>query len=133
MHPPALGDGHRASADGDGRGAAPAPDGTGTNGTLAVTVRNSTLAGGIAYGVFATESGTGSINAMIEGSTIANNGSHGVLVSGASATVRMRDSTVTGNGFGIMVTSGGKIVSQGGNVVAGNTGQGTFTQTLPQQ
>jgi hypothetical protein len=108
-------------------------DGRTTTGSNTVTIRNSTVAGSAAYGVFAVDSSGGATNVMIEGSSSANNVTQGVFASGSNATVRMRDSTVTGNALGIGVNSGGKIISHGGNVVAGNTAQGAFTSTLPQQ
>jgi hypothetical protein len=108
-------------------------DGRSTTGSNTVTIRNSTVAGSAAYGVFAVDSSGGATNVMIEGSSSANNVTQGVYVSGSNATVRMRDSTVTGNALGIGVGSGGKIISQGGNTVAGNTAQGAFTSSLPLQ
>jgi len=57
----------------------------------------------------------------IEGSTIANNGTFGVVASGANATARLVNSVVSGNARGLIATTSGSIVSQGGNVVAGTS------------
>ena len=55
------------------------------------------------------------------------------MSSGANTTVRMRDSTVTGNARGIIFTAGGKLISNGGNVVTGNTIDGAFSSTVAQK
>ena len=79
------------------------------------------------------DSSSGSTSALIEGSTISNNVTHGVFATRAFATVRLSNSTVTGNGRGLATAESGKIISTGGNVVRGNTVNGTFTATEAQQ
>ena len=108
-------------------------DGRSTTGSNTVTLRDSTIGGSPTYGLFAVDSGGGTTDVMVEGSTFASNGSFGVGANGVNATVRMRDSTVSGNANGLIAAAASKIISQGGNVVAGNTTNGAFTQTLPQQ
>ena len=108
-------------------------DGRATTGSNALTIRNSTIAGGSGFGAAVYEGGTGVSTMTIEGSTVANNATFGVVASGATATARLVNSVVSGNARGLITTSGGNIVSQGGNMVAGNTVNGAFTQTLPLQ
>jgi hypothetical protein len=108
-------------------------DGTATTGTNAVTIRNSTIAGGTTFGIYARDSGGGATNVTIEGSTSANNGTWGIAANGANVTERVRNSTVSGNGTGLIATNTSKLISHGGNVVAGNTANGAFTQTIGQQ
>lgn len=108
-------------------------DGRTTTGSNNVTVRNSTIGGSSAFGLNAIDSGGGSTDVMIEGSSLSNNGSQGVVANGANTRVRMRDSTVSGNATGLIAIAGGSLISHGGNVVAGNTANGAFTQTVGQQ
>ena len=107
-------------------------DGRSTTGTNTVTIRNSTFAGSTTYGVNAIDSAGGATNVVIEGSTLSNNGSHGVVSNGANTTVHMRNSTVTGNARGIIFTASGKLISVGGNAVVNNTVNGAFTSSVAQ-
>jgi hypothetical protein len=108
-------------------------DGTATTGTDTVTVRNSTISGSASSGIFAIDSGGGATNVTIEGSTSVSNGTFGIAANGANVTERVRNSTVSGNGTGLIATNTSKLISHGGNVVAGNTANGAFTQTIAQQ
>jgi len=108
-------------------------DGNATTGSNAVTIRNSVISGNSSYGVKANDNGGGPTNVLVEESTISNNASTGIVATGPNATIRLGNSTVTGNARGLAVASSGKIISQGGNVVRGNTVNGTFTSTEAQQ
>jgi hypothetical protein len=108
-------------------------DGRNTSGTNSVTIRNSTVGGSSSFGIFAVDGGGGSTNVMIEQSTSTGNGTWGVATSGANVATRVRNSTVTSNGRGLLATASSKLISQGGNVVAGNTVNGAFTQAIGQQ
>ena len=109
-------------------------DGRATTGSNTATVRNSAIAGSTTFGLQVIDSTGGTTNVVIEGSTSTSNRTHGVRVSGANATIRMRDSTVTNNGTrGLFTESGGQIISHGGNVIAGNTVNGSFNSTVPPQ
>ena len=108
-------------------------DGRSTTGTNAVTIRNSTVSGSSAFGIYALESGGGVTNVVVEGSTSASNGTFGIGSNGVNSTVRMRNSTVGGNGTGIAIAGSGKLISLGGNSVRGNTANGAFTATEAQQ
>jgi hypothetical protein len=108
-------------------------DGDSTTGKNAVTIRNSVISGSSSFGLTAKDSGNGATNVTIEGSTFSNSVGAGVRSIGAFVTVRMRNSTVSGNGTGVVAGSGGKLISNGGNVVRGNSTNGAFTATEAQQ
>jgi hypothetical protein len=108
-------------------------DGNGTTGSNAVTIRNSVISGGSSFGVKANDNGGGPTNVLVEESAISNNATTGVVATGPNATIRLGNSTVTGNARGLAVASSGKMISQGGNVVSGNTVDGTFTSTVAQK
>jgi hypothetical protein len=91
-----------------------------------VTVRNSTIANNITYGIDSI--GTSSLAVInIDNSTIAYNGFPdgsyaGVFASGPSGIVNLSNTTVTGNAVGTKVVNGGTINSYGNNRVYGNSG-----------
>jgi len=108
-------------------------DGRVTTGSNTVVIGNTNVVGGGSFGIFAADSGGGTTNVTVDGSTSANNVTFGIGASGANATVRVRNSIVTGNGTGLQIASSGKLISHGGNVVTGNTTNGAFTSTVAQQ
>jgi hypothetical protein len=62
------------------------------------------------------------VTMMIDNTTASNNVGYGVRAVGASATIRLTRSTVTGNGTGIGVSGGGALISYSNNNVSGNVG-----------
>jgi hypothetical protein len=108
-------------------------DGTTTTGTNSVTLGNSVVSGSAGIGIQGVDSGGGASNVVIEGSTISSNASVGVRAVGANTAIRLRNSTVSGNGTGIAAQNGGKLISHGGNLVAGNGANGAFTQVVAPQ
>ena len=70
---------------------------------------------------------------MIEGSSLVSNGAAAVAALGSKTTIRVRNSTITANGRGLNAGPGAKIISFGGNVLAGNAIDGAFTSTVPQK
>jgi hypothetical protein len=108
-------------------------DGTATIGTNTATIRNSRISGSTTFGIYALDSGGGATNVTIEGSTSASNGTWGIASNGANVTERVRNSTISGNARGLIATNTSSLISHGGNVVAGNTVNGAFTQTVAQQ
>jgi hypothetical protein len=109
-------------------------DGRLTTGSNAVTIRNSTISGSDSFGLATYESGSGTSTVTIEGSNISNNtASFAVGMSGAGATARLLNTTVTGNARGLLAAASSSIISHGGNVIAGNTINGAFTATVPPQ
>jgi len=108
-------------------------DGRSTTGTNTVTIRNSVVSGGSAFGIYAVDGGGGVTNVTVEGSTSTNNTTFGIGSNGVNSFVRVRNSTVNGNGTGLQIAGSGKLISNGGNVVRGNTANGAFTATEAQQ
>ena len=108
-------------------------DSRATTGNNTVVIRNSTVSGNASFGIYAAESGGGATNVTVEGSTSAGNGTFGIGSNGANSFVRVRNSTVTGNGTGLQIAGSGKLISVGGNVVRANTANGAFTATEAQQ
>ena len=109
-------------------------DGAGSSGAITVNVRDSTIGGSATqgFGVFEATSGAPSA-AVLERTTISSNAFQGVVASQALASVRVRQSAITGNGAGVLSLSGGEIISHGDNVLAGNTTNGAFTSTVAPQ
>ena len=106
----------RVSASGNGVGVLASGSGV----TLAVT---DSVASNNTYGIGATASAV-----MVRNSTASNN-SIGIS-SQTGATVRVSQSTVTGNGTGWQATDTSLLQSYRNNSVGGNTTDGAVTQTL---
>jgi hypothetical protein len=70
---------------------------------------------------------------LIRNSTVTGQTDAGIFSRGASAVVRVADSTVSGNRIGLASVSGGQIISHRGNVVADNKTDGAFTSIVNQQ
>jgi hypothetical protein len=105
----------------------------GTTGFAAFTVDQSNVSGNTAAGITAT-SGTELVG-MITNSVIANNSTSGINSNGANTTLRVGNTTITGNasggGNGVLVSSGA-IRTYGDNRLDGNAIDGAFTAgTLP--
>lgn len=69
---------------------------------------------------------------LVENSTFSNN-LLGIRAIGSTSTIRISNSAIFKNTTGINSQSGGQLVSFGGNVLAGNTTDGTFTSTEAKQ
>ena len=108
-------------------------DGRNTTGANSVTIRNSVVSGSSGFGVRAVDAGSGATTIVLEQTTVSSNATHGIVAVGANSTVRLGNSVVTGNARGLIVSLSGKIVSQGGNVVSGNTVDGAFSSTVAQK
>lgn len=108
-------------------------DGRSTTGSDAITIRDTVISGSATFGLKVVDDSSGSTSVSLEGSTVSNNVTNGVVAVRANTTVRVSNSIVTGNANGLVATSGGNFISQGGNVVRGNTVNGTFTLTEAQQ
>jgi hypothetical protein len=96
--------------------------------TVSVVLRDSsfTSTGGAAVELSRQ---AGSVKAMIERTALINSGV-GLLVTGAGATARLADSTITGNNTGLLAQSGGSIVSFGTNKIYLNNVDGSPTGTF---
>jgi hypothetical protein len=100
-----------------------------TNGPIAATVRDSVAAGNANAGIHAFETGGGTTNVMVDRSASVNNGT-GIYAQGP-ATIRIGDSTVTGNtNLGLLAQFSGTIASYGTNKVNGNFIEGAPTSTI---
>ena len=94
--------------------------GAAVNASLIDSVLSSNLFGLFAY----TPASTGTDTVMLNHVSALNNSSAGVIANGASATVRMGSSTVSGNATGLAtvpVATPGTISSYGNNQINGNT------------
>ena len=99
-----------------------------------MSIRDSVISGNFSrgIGVFEATSG-GPSTVVLERTTVSNNGAQGIFASRALASVRVRQSAITGNTVGVASANGGQIISHGDNVLAGNTTNGAFTATVPPQ
>ena len=108
-------------------------DGRDTFNSNTITIRDTVISGNSSYAIGAIDGGSGETNVVVEGSTFARNGTFGVLANGANVTIRVHNSTITNNGTGVSALNGATLISNGGNVVRGNTANGAFTATEAQQ
>jgi hypothetical protein len=100
-----------------------------------VTVSNSEAINNVNNGFLAVST-SAAVELNLESCVAANNtGAFGVVASGAAATVRISNVTVTNNNTGLSAIGGGALISFGNNRVAGNTpgGNGSPTMTVGQQ
>ena len=93
---------------------------SGADASITVT---DTVASNNTYGI-----GASSAAIMVRNSTISNNAVG--IAADQSATVRITQSTITGNGTGWQATNGGQLLTYGNNNVDGNTTNGAATTTL---
>jgi len=93
-------------------------------------VRNSVASGNTTNGFRALATAVGAVELTLESTESSNNLASGVRTDNGAATIRISNTTVTGNNEGL-ITSGGAIVSFGNNAVDGNAVNGSPTSTLP--
>jgi hypothetical protein len=103
--------------------------GNNTTGVITATVRESVVAGNTGVGIHAVEAGAGATTVMVDRSASVNNRT-GIRSHGTGATIRIGDSTVIGNTFGLVLFGGGVIESYGTNQVNGNGADGAPTSTI---
>ena len=109
-------------------------DGGATSGAITMNIRDSEISGSTAQGLGVFEAVSGGASAVVlERTTISSNGAQGIIASRALASVRVRQSVISGNTVGVATANGGQIVSHGDNVLAGNTTNGAFTATVAPQ
>jgi len=95
-----------------------------TNGFIAMTVRNSSIGDNRGSGVSVTA--VSAINLMLDRNTISNNFQNGVFATGANATVRLQQNTITGNGTGVNnANASANVRSYKNNAINGNGADGT--------
>jgi len=106
--------------------------GDSTSGAVTISAEDSSMSGNV-NGV-AAQGGASSVAMMINGSTIANNSGIGILASGATARLRVGDTTITGNGTGLSFGGGAIVNTYLDNRLDGNTVEGAFTApSLPKK
>ena len=93
------------------------------------TVFNTVVASSTANGYVAFSAGTAT-NLFLESSVASNNATNGINSTGAAATIRLSNMTITGNNVGLTNVSGGAIISFGNNKNAGNGTNGAPTSTI---
>ena len=101
--------------------------GQATDGSITATVRDSVSAGNGNTGIFADAFGGDTTVVTVDRSAAVNNGT-GIFANGA--TIRIGDSTVSGNTTGLSTINGGTIASYGTNKVDGNGTDGAPTSTI---
>ena len=97
-------------------------------GSVTATVRDSVLKGNANAGINAGVIGTGIVTVMVD-RTVVVDGFRGVSAAGGT-TIRIGDSTVTGNATGLFTAGNGVIASYGTNTVNGNGTDGVPTSTI---
>jgi hypothetical protein len=101
--------------------------------TVKATVSESVAAGNTQFGfVSFTPSGSAPTSLMVFHSVAANNGT-GVVAQGTGATVRLANSTVTGNATGWSVDGTSLIGSYGDNYIDGNGSNSGSLNSIPRQ
>ena len=109
-------------------------DGSGTSGIITMNVGDSTISGNSAQGLAVFEAVSGAPSAIVlERTTVSGNLGQGIVASRDLASIRVRQSTITGNGVGVQSLNGGQVISHGDNLLANNSANGAFTATLPLQ
>jgi hypothetical protein len=98
-------------------------------GASTVTIRNSVASANGGLGIQAL-SVSPAISVMVDTTTVANNTTFGVRAQGSAATVRLTNSTVTGNGTGLGASASGTLASYSNNNVSGNSTDGAPTTTI---
>lgn len=71
--------------------------------------------------------GTPPANLMVADSTVAANSGSGIVASGASTRIRVGNTRIHGNGFGVRAGTGASLLTYGDNLLDGNSPDGAFT------
>jgi hypothetical protein len=109
-----------------------------TGGSVSIVAEDIHVVSGPA-GITVSATGAGTAQLMLVRSEVANNFGAAITADGVNATVRVSESTITGNNSGVATTNSGTIASYGDNRLIGNpavgaANNGTFTGTvLPKQ
>jgi hypothetical protein len=96
------------------------------------TMLNTTIASNTAFGLL-VQSNAAAAEANVSSSQSTNNVAAGIKSDGTLATIRLDDTTVTGNGSGLVSARSGAVLSFGTNRIAGNGVNGAPTGPLSQQ
>lgn len=102
-------------------------DGVGSTGGINVTVRDSVASGNTLAGIHSLSLGGGAVTAvMVDHTTSANNGT-GILAEGTAASLRIGNSTITGNSVGMQSLSGAFLATYSNNNNNANGADGAGT------
>lgn len=93
-------------------------------------VKNSALSNNYAYGVVATGNAR-KTTVNLDKSMIASNDVGGLRAVGAQGVVRVSDSTVTLNGVGMEMVTGGVVATYGNNALRGNVASSAVPVVIP--
>jgi hypothetical protein len=117
---------NRATLVGNGGNAIRVDTTAGTGAGVVVSIENSELAGStLGLTVVATAAASPAA-VLVNRSTIFNNSSTGIITNGAGARVRVAGTGISANATGVNPAAGSFINDLGGNVLAGNTTNGSF-------
>ena len=87
---------------------------------ISVNVRDSVFDGNANGMQFVRSSGANLIGGMVLNSSVSNNTGFGITTEGGAVTVRVGNTTVTGNGAGLSGANGSVLGTYGDNRVVGN-------------
>jgi hypothetical protein len=104
-----------------------------TSGAVTLSIENSNLSGNVQG--LAVLNQPSNARVMVYNTIFANNSIVGIVASGNATTVRVGNSTITGNAQGVLAANGAQLLSYGNNRLDGNpaaTGanNGTFTGAI---
>jgi hypothetical protein len=102
-----------------------------TSGNVNLFVSDVTMTQNV-QGVVGGPTGAGTTTIVLDRVNITNTGGPAVRAN-AGATIRVNNSTITGNNKGLQQAGTGQIISSGNNMLAGNNIDGTFDSTVPLQ
>src|SRR5229473_6857150 len=111
-----------------------AADGTGSTGGINMTIADSMIGGNSQDGIIATTPAGGApIGVMVTNTKSVNNATFGIRSIGPGVTVRVGDSTITGNNTGLSFSGGGALLTYGTNKVQANGSVGAFSGAVELQ
>jgi hypothetical protein len=104
-----------------------AADGTNSTGGINMTIADSMIGGNAQDGVVATTPSGGAPIGILITNTKSVNNQFGIRSMGSNVTVRVGDSTITGNVTGLSFSGGGALLTFGTNKVRANSSDGAFS------
>lgn len=95
-------------------------------------IDGTTVSGNSAGVLVKAPNGTGTIKFMLVNSRVAQSANQGIVVNGTPTSVNARvgNTTITGNGTGVLVLGTSQLLSYGDNRLDGNTADGAFSSTI---
>lgn len=109
-------------------------DTTATTGTVIASIEDSEFSGnGQGIAAVAGAGATPTSIVMVNNSASVHNINFGIVGNGNAVAMRIGNTSVTGNGTGVLVASSADVLSYGDNRVNGNTSDGAFSGVIPKQ